>query len=232
MPLYRCSALRQGRLVGGRARVYCLHPGEESMMTILVTGFEPFGGEALNPSWEAVRRLNGDVGDARIERLLVPTSYADSIGTVTEVIDRLRPAAVVMVGQAGGRAGLSIERVAVNCDDAQAPDNTGVLHKDAPIVSQGPTAYLTTLPIKQIVAGLRSAGFPAAVSNTAGLFVCNHLFYGVLHHIVIHNLETQAGFIHVPFLSSCLLGCAWSVRWTPGTATVPVRRLLAVIRNG
>ena len=172
------------------------------MTTILMTGFEPFGGETINPSWEAVRRLSCDAGGVLVERLLVPTSYAESIGTVTEAIDRLRPVAVVMVGQAGGRAELSIERVAVNCDDAQAPDNAGVLREGVPIVSEGPTAYLTTLPIKQIVAVLRSAGFQAVVSNTAGLFVCNHLFYGVLHHIATHNLETWAGFIHLPFLSA------------------------------
>jgi pyroglutamyl-peptidase len=190
------------------------------MMTILVTGFEPFGGEAINPSWEAVRRLNGDMGDVRIERLLVPTTYADSIGKVTEAIDRLRPSTVLMVGQAGGRAELSIERVAVNCDDAQAPDNAGVLREDAPIVSQGPTAYLTTLPVKQIVAGLRSAGLPVAVSNTAGLFVCNHLFYGVLHHIVTHNLDTQAGFVHMPFLPEQVVG-------KPGTPSMSLETMVA-----
>ena len=192
------------------------------MMTILVTGFEPFGGEALNPSWEAVRRLNADAGDARIERLLVPTTYGESIGTVTEAINRLRPAAVVMIGQAGGRTELSIERIAVNCDDAQAPDNAGVLHEDAPIVSQGPTAYLATLPIKQIVAGLRSAGLPAAVSNTVGLFVCNHLFYGVLHHIVTRNLDTQAGFVHVPFLPEQVVG-------KPGTPSMALETMVAGI---
>jgi len=190
------------------------------MITILVTGFEPFGGEVLNPSWEAVSRLNGDMGDVRIECLLVPTTYADSIGTATEAIDRLRPAAVVMVGQAGGRVELSIERVAVNCDDAQAPDNAGVLREDVPIVSQGPTAYLATLPIKQIVVGLRSAGFPAVVSNTAGLFVCNHLLYGVLNHIVTHNLETQAGFIHVPFLPEQVVG-------KPGTPSMSLETMVA-----
>jgi pyroglutamyl-peptidase len=190
------------------------------MMTILVTGFEPFGGEAINPSWEAVRRLNGDTGDARIERLLVPTTYADSIGTVTEAIDRVRPAAVVMVGQAGGRAELSFERLAVNCDDSQAPDSAGVLCEDAPVVSQGPTAYLATLPVKQIVARLRTAGFPAAVSNTAGLFVCNHLFYGVLHHIVTHNLDTKAGFVHVPFLPEQVVG-------RPGTPSMSLETIVA-----
>jgi len=192
------------------------------MMTILVTGFEPFGGEAINPSWEAVRRLNGDTGDVRVERLLVPTTYADSIRTVTEVIDRLHPSTVLMVGQAGGRAELSIERVAVNCDDAQAPDSAGVLHEDAPIVSQGPTAYLATLPVKQIVAGLRSAGLPASVSNTAGLFVCNHLFYGVLHHIVTRNLDTQAGFVHVPFLPEQVVG-------KPGTPSMALETMVAGI---
>lgn len=192
------------------------------MMTILVTGFEPFGGETINPSWEAVRRLNGDTGDVRVERLLVPTTYADSIRTVTEVIDRLRPSTVLMVGQAGGRAELSIERVAVNCDDAQAPDSAGVLHEDAPIVPQGPTAYLATLPVKQIVAGLRSAGLPASVSNTAGLFVCNHLFYGVLHHIVTRNLDTQAGFVHVPFLPEQVVG-------KPGTPSMALETMVAGI---
>jgi len=197
------------------------------MMTILVTGFESFGGEAINPSWEAVRRLNGDTGDVRIERLLVPTTYADSIRTVTEAIDRLRPAAVVMGGQAGGRAELSIEHLAVNCDDVQAPDNAGVLREDAPIVSQGSTAYLATLPVKQIVAGLRSAGFPAAVSNTAGLFVCNHLFYGVLNHIVTHNLDMLAGFVHVPFLREQVVGkpgtpsMSMETSWRGSTASSP-----------
>lgn len=190
------------------------------MMTILLTGFEPFGGEVINPSWEAVSRLHRDTGDVHVERLLVPTTYAGSIGTVTATIDRLHPVAVVMVGQAGGRAELSIERVAVNCDDAQAPDNAGVLHEDVPVVVQGPTAYLTTLPVKQIVAGLRSTGFPAAVSNTAGLFVCNHLFYGVLHHIATYNLNTQAGFVHVPFLPG-------QVAEKPGTPSMSLETIVA-----
>jgi len=192
------------------------------MMTILVTGFEPFGGEVINSSWEAVRRLNGDMGDVRVESLLVPTTYESSIGTVTATIDRLHPDAVVMVGQAGGRAELSIERVAVNCDDAQAPDNAGILREDAPIVSQGPTAYLATLPVKHIVAGLRSAGFPAVVSSTAGLFVCNHVFYGVLNHIVTHNLDTQAGFVHVPFLPEQVVD-------KPGTPSMSLDMIVAAL---
>ena len=190
------------------------------MMKMLVTGFEPFGGEALNPSWEAVSRLQGDIGDMCVERLLVPTTYAGSIETVTEAIDRFHPVAIVMVGQAGGRAELSIERVAVNCDDAQTPGNAGELHEDIPVVVQGPTAYLATLPVKQIVAGLRSAGFPAAVSNTAGLFVCNHLFYGVLHHIATRSLNTRAGFVHVPLLPG-------QVADKPGTPSMSLETIVA-----
>ncbi|MCX6085015.1 MAG: pyroglutamyl-peptidase I [Caldiserica bacterium] len=201
------------------------------MLTVLMTGFEPFGGEVVNPSWEAVRRLREDIGDVRVVRLLVPTTYAGSIETVTEAIDRLHPAAVVMVGQAGGRAELSIERVAVNCDDAQAPDNAGELHEDIPVVVQGPTAYLATLPVKQIVAGLRSAGFPAAVSNTAGLFVCNHLFYGVLHHIATHDLNTQAGFVHVPFLPGQVADKAGTPSMSLETIVAGLDRIVAILTS-
>jgi pyroglutamyl-peptidase len=190
------------------------------MMTILVTGFEPFGGETVNPSWEAVRRLNSHADGALIQPLLVPTSYVSSVKTVTAAIDRVHPAVVLMVGQAGGRAELSVERVAVNCDDAQVPDNEGVLREDVPIVSGGPAAYLATLPLKQVLAGLRGAGFPVAVSNTAGLFVCNHLFYGVLHHIAVHDLDTQAGFVHVPFLPGQVMD-------KPGTPSMSLETIVA-----
>lgn len=170
------------------------------MMTILVTGFEPFGGETLNPSWEAVKRLPDTIGGARVVPLQVPTTYAGSVAAVTDAIERLSPSAVVMVGQAGRRAELCVERVAVNVDDTSAPDNAGVILQDTPIVSQGPAAYFATLPIKEMVAGLRTAGYPAVVSNSAGLFVCNHLMYGVLDHIAVHHLSCLGGFVHVPFL--------------------------------
>lgn len=190
------------------------------MMKILVTGFEPFGGELINPSWEAVRRLDSHTDDVVIEPLLVPTTYADSIKTVTAAIDRLHPAAVIMVGQAGGRAELSVERVAVNCDDAPAPDNAGVVHEDVTIVAQGAAAYLATLPVKQIVAALHDAGLPAVISNTAGLFVCNHLFYGVLNYIATHGLQTRAGFVHVPFLPGQVLD-------RPGTPSLSLETIQA-----
>ncbi|MHB8071224.1 MAG: pyroglutamyl-peptidase I [Candidatus Cryosericum sp.] len=193
-------------------------------MMILVTGFEPFGGETLNPSWEAVKRLPDTTGGACIARLQVPTTYAGCIGAVTGAIDRLSPHAVVMVGQAGGRAELSIERVAVNLDDTQAPDNAGVILQSTPIVPQGPAAYFATLPVKEIVAGLHAAGYPAVVSNTAGLFVCNHLMYGVLDHIAVNHLAAQAGFIHVPFLPE-------QVAERPGTPSMSLDLMSAALQT-
>lgn len=188
------------------------------MMTLLVTGFEPFGGEAVNPSWEAVQRLRTGAG-VQIERLLVPTTYEGSVETVTEAIFRFHPDVVLMVGQAGGRAELSVERVALNCDDASAPDNEGVAHEDVPIVASGPDAYMTRLPVGETVSHIRAAGVPAAVSNTAGLFVCNHLFYGVLHEIARRRLDITAGFIHVPFLPAQVTG-------RPGTPSMSLESIV------
>ena len=194
------------------------------MKTILVTGFEPFGGEALNPSWEAVRRLPDNIGGVHAVHLRVPTVYATGIGVVTDAVDRLSPDAVIMVGQAGGRAELSVERLAVNRDDAQAPDNAGVVRQDVPVVAGGPAAYFATIPVKDIVDGLRAAGQPAAVSNSAGLFVCNHLMYGVLHHIAVHRLPTTAGFVHVPFLPE-------QVTARPGTPSMPLGSIVEALQR-
>lgn len=194
------------------------------MMTILVTGFEPFGGETMNPSWEAVKRLPDAPGGARIMRLQVPTTYAGSITAVTDAVDRLSPDAVVMVGQAGRRAELCIERVAVNLDDTAAPDNAGVIRQDMPIVPEGPAAYFATLPIKAIVASLRVAGCPAVVSNSAGLFVCNHLMYGVLDHIAVRHLPCLAGFVHVPFLPE-------QVAERPGTPSMSLELMVSGLQT-
>ncbi|MCE5192592.1 MAG: pyroglutamyl-peptidase I [Candidatus Cryosericum sp.] len=190
------------------------------MMTLLITGFEPFGGEEVNPSWEAVQRVRSGAMNARIERLLVPTTYEGSIETVTEAVVRLHPAVVLMVGQAGGRAELSVERLAVNRDDALAPDNASVVHEDLPIVDEGPVAYFASLPVREIVTRLHAEGLPAAVSNTAGLFVCNHLFYGVLHYIATHCVAIRAGFIHVPFLPK-------QVTERPGTPSMSLEDIVA-----
>ena len=172
-------------------------------MTLLLTGFAPFGGEELNPSWEAVRRLDGErLGDLPVVAAQLPTAFGAALRVLDELLDRHRPTLVVAVGQAGGRAELSLERIAINVDDARIPDNVGRQPIDEPVVPGGPAAYFSTLPIKAMVHALRAAGFPAAVSQTAGTFVCNHVFYGLMHAIARHKLRTRGGFIHIPYLPS------------------------------
>jgi pyroglutamyl-peptidase len=169
-------------------------------MKILVTGFDPFGGDAINPAFEAVRKIPSTIGGADIEILEVPTVFHKSIRTVTEAIDKGSFDAVLLVGQAGGRFDLTPERVGINLDDARIKDNEGNQPVDVPVVPGGPAAYFSTLPIKAMVENIRKQGLPAKVSNTAGTFVCNHLMYGVLHHIAVKGLSLRCGFIHVPFL--------------------------------
>jgi pyroglutamyl-peptidase len=167
--------------------------------TILVTGFEPFGGERTNPSWEICTRLPKMIGRTRIETLQVPCRFREAIETVAAAIESLRPSHVVCIGQAGGRDRLSIERVAINLDDARIPDNAGAQPVDEPIAANGPPAYFATLPIKAMAEAVRRSGVPAEVSNTAGTFVCNHLLYGVLHYLAASGSSARAGFIHVPY---------------------------------
>ena len=169
-------------------------------MKILLTAFEPFGGEAVNPALEAVKAVRGAVAGAEIVKLTVPTVFGKSVETVYEAMKRERPDAVLSVGQAAGRAGLSVERVAVNLEDASVADNEGQKPVDTPVVPGGPAAYFATLPVKAMAERINAAGVPAAVSNTAGTFVCNHLMYGVLHRIAREFPGVRAGFIHVPYL--------------------------------
>lgn len=168
-------------------------------MKLLLTAFDPFGGETVNPALEAVKKV-GVIPGVEIMKLEVPTVFHKSIAAVTDAIDSIQPDAVLCVGQAGGRAGLTPERIAINLDDARIPDNEGNQPIDRPIVPEGPAAYFATLPVKAMAEGIRAAGLPASVSNTAGTFVCNHLMYGVLHHLALHKPQTRAGFLHVPFL--------------------------------
>lgn len=170
-------------------------------MKILVTGFDPFGGEAINPAWETVKALPQTVAGAQIIPCQVPTVFGKSIETVCQAIDREQPDAVVCIGQAGGRYAVSVERVAINLSDGRIPDNAGYQPVDEPIAPQGPAAYFSTLPIKAMVQAIRQAGVPAEVSNTAGTYVCNHLMYGVLHHVAQRGLGIPAGFIHIPYLT-------------------------------
>ncbi|MDH4765362.1 pyroglutamyl-peptidase [Pseudomonas oryzihabitans] len=168
-------------------------------MTLLLTGFAPFGGEALNPSWEAVRRLDGEcLGDLPVVAAQLPTAFGAALRVLDELLDRHRPTLVVAVGQAGGRAELSLERIAINVDDARIPDNAGRQPIDEPVVAGGPAAYFSTLPIKAMTRVLRDAGIPAAVSQTAGTFVCNHVFYGLQHRL--QGSGVRGGFIHIPYL--------------------------------
>lgn len=168
-------------------------------MKLLLTAFDPFGGAAMNPALEAVKRVLDSVCGVEILKLEVPTVFDEAIAVVTEAIDANLPDAVLCVGQAGGRAALTVERVAINVDDARIPDNWGKQPVDRPIREDGPAAYFSTLPIKAMVASIREAGLPAAVSNSAGTFVCNHLMYGVLYHLEHRGMNARAGFLHVPF---------------------------------
>lgn len=175
--------------------------------TLLVTAFDPFDGQNLNPAQLVLERLPDTLrageADVRVEKLVVPTEFGASIARATEKIAQVRPLAVVCLGQAGGRAAITPERVAINVDDARIPDNAGARPVDEPVVKGGPAAYFSTLPIKAMAQAMRDAGYPAAVSNTAGTFVCNHLMYGVAHFLAAgdHGLGgVQSGFIHVPFV--------------------------------
>jgi len=167
--------------------------------TVLLTGFEPFNGASINPAWEAVRALKGWSGDGfLIEVLQLPCVFGFANRVLSGAIDEIKPDVVIAVGQAGGRADLTVERVAINVDDAPIVDNDKQQPVDAPIAADGPAAYFSTLPIKAIVAEMRERGLKAAVSQTAGTFVCNHVFYGLMHRIA--GTGIRGGFIHVPYL--------------------------------
>lgn len=170
------------------------------MRYVLVTGFEPFGGETVNPSWEVVSQLEGSIIDrCRVVTRQLPCVFGESLSVLNAAIDQLNPAVVIAVGQAGGRVDVTVERVAINVDDARIPDNRGQQPIDVAIVPGGPAAWFTRLPIKATVAAMRERGIPASVSQTAGTFVCNHVMYGLLHKIS-ENAEVKGGFIHIPYL--------------------------------
>ena len=170
------------------------------MKTILVTGFEPFGGEPENPSQEIARQLNGHVvARHRLIGRILPCVFGAANQELRGLLDEFQPAAVICVGQAGGRKEITPERVAINVDDARIPDNAGAQPVDRPVVPRGPAAYWSTLPIKAIVATLRAHEIPAAVSQTAGTFVCNHVFYGLMHELA-RRRGVRGGFIHVPWM--------------------------------
>ncbi len=169
-------------------------------MKLLLTAFEPFGGEATNAALEAVTRVAAPNGVTLVKRT-VPTVFGACIDAVTRAIEAERPDAIVMVGQASGRKAITPERVAINVRDARIPDNAGSQPVDEPIAPTGPAAYFSTLPLRRMIDAAQAVGVPAALSNTAGTFVCNDLFYGVLDFLAAQNggsPAVPAGFVHVP----------------------------------
>jgi len=171
------------------------------MHTLLLTGFEPFGGETINPAWESVKQLDDrTISEWRIVGRMIPTSFSRSVEELNSLRKQFQPEIVIAVGQAGGRSDLALECVAINIDDARIPDNEGAQPKYAIIAEGGPAAYWTSLPVPSMLAALHQAGIPASLSYSAGTFVCNHVFYSLMHHIAMEQNDVQGGFIHVPYL--------------------------------
>ena len=169
-------------------------------MKILVTGFTPFGGEQINPSWEAVKRLPDRIGEAVLLKREIPTEFDAACAALRAQLDELRPDAVLSVGQYGGANCIRVERVAVNLRDARIADNAGAKPVDEPVVPSAPDAYFATLPTRRIVEKLREQDIPAQLSYSAGTFVCNNLLYCALHESERSNPALRCGFVHVPYL--------------------------------
>ena len=170
-------------------------------MKILVTGFDPFGGEKVNPALEAVKSLPSVIHGAEIRWVEIPTVFYQSAEVLEAEIVRYQPNVVLCIGQAGGRTSLTPERVAINQDDARIPDNQGNQPIDTPIRLDGEAAYFSTLPIKAMVQAIKEDGLPASVSNTAGTFVCNHLMYQALYLADKKFPNVRAGFMHIPYMT-------------------------------
>jgi pyroglutamyl-peptidase len=168
--------------------------------TVLLTGFAPFGGEAINPSWQAVRALDGSVIEGhRVTAVELPTEFDASLPVLWRAVRGAEPRVAIAVGLAGGRAGISLERVAINLIDARIPDNAGAQPVDVPVLRGGRAAIFATLPVKASLAALEQAGIPAHLSHTAGTYVCNQVFYALMHALRRRH-NTRAGFVHVPWL--------------------------------
>lgn len=168
-------------------------------MKLLLTAFDPFGGDSINPALEAVKLVPDHIENVDIVKVVVPTVFKKSIKTVADAIEKEKPDAVLCIGQAGGRFDITPERVAINVDDARIKDNEGNQPLDQMIFDDGAPAYFATLPIKAMAAKIREAGLPSSVSNSAGTFVCNHLMYGVLYTLAKKYPGIRGGFMHVPF---------------------------------
>lgn len=170
---------------------------------ILVTGFDPFGGEPVNPAFEVLKFLDGKtLGGLLVVTREIPTVRHKSVETLKKAVADINPSLIITVGQAGGRLEITPERVAINTDDYRIPDNEGNQPVDEPIVKGAPSAYFTSLPVKAMVAAIKKAGIPASVSNSAGTFVCNHIFYGLMHLLAEEGNKRRGGFIHIPYMTA------------------------------
>lgn len=168
------------------------------MRKILVTGFDPFGGATVNPSWQAVKALPAQIGDFAVHTLQIPTVFGKASEAVLEAAERLQPDVILCVGQAGGREAVTPERIGVNIRDARIADNAGNQPKGAMVAEDGPAAYFATVPVESMAQAIRDGGILATVSNSAGAFVCNDVLYSLLHHFA--GTQVKVGFIHVPYL--------------------------------
>ncbi|MDF3126252.1 pyroglutamyl-peptidase I [Rheinheimera sp. 1928-s] len=193
------------------------------MQTILLTGFEPFGGEQSNPSWQAVQQLDGYQLDDEVQIVSRQLScvFEKSQQELHTAIDELQPVLVLAVGQAGGRTELCFEKVAINFIDARIADNAGRQPVGTPVVTDGPTAYFTTLPVKAMVNSLKQQGIPAAVSYTAGTYVCNTVFYALMHQLK-NNPKVPAGFLHIPYAPAQAIGKA--------VASMPIEMVVQALK--
>jgi pyroglutamyl-peptidase len=194
------------------------------MAGVLITGFEPFGGEAVNPSWEVVKQLDGAmVAGERVVARQLPCVFGEALTALYAALDEHQPVLTIAVGQAGGRVDITVERVAINVDDARIADNKGQQPVDVPVVADGPAAWFSSLPVKAIVAALREQGIPASVSQTAGTFVCNHVMYGLLHALNGRS-GAKGGFIHIPYLPE-------QAAAHPGEASMAVQTVRAALET-
>jgi pyroglutamyl-peptidase len=208
-------------------------PSTTASNNILITGFEPFNGEHINPSWECIKDFQGQQlkGGEEIHTLELPCAFDDAIRVLEQAVRQLQPQLVICVGQAGGRSDISLERVAINMNDARIPDNNGAQPIDRLIQKNGPVAYFSTLPVKAIVAALHKANIPASVSYTAGTYVCNHIFYALMHHAQAWAKIEKAGFIHIPYLPQQTCQRPMTPSMSPSIITEGLRLALETALN-
>ena len=167
---------------------------------LLITGFDPFGGEAINPAWEAVKLLPDTIGDFELCKLQIPTVFGVAAAMVLAAAEGYHPHVILCIGQAGGRSTVTPERIAINIRDARIPDNAGNQPQGEFVIPDGPAAYFATVPVKEMAAAIQATNLPGTVSNSAGTFVCNDTLYTLLHHFA--GTEVTVGFLHVPYLPS------------------------------